>query len=72
MNTSQLSGVELKVGLGREDYEVGVKGPPASYQVQFISVMRQWPAGNGISAEAEESPLLETVTRRRLVKTVTD
>jgi hypothetical protein len=27
------------------------------------------PAGNGVSTEAEESPLLEAVTRERLVKT---
>jgi hypothetical protein len=27
------------------------------------------PAGNGVSAEAEESPLLEAFARERLVKT---
>jgi hypothetical protein len=29
-----------------------------------------WPAGNGVSAEAEESPLLEAVSRKRLVQTL--
>jgi hypothetical protein len=32
------------------------------------SVMRRWPADNGVSAEAEESSLLETITRERLLK----
>jgi hypothetical protein len=34
--------------------------------------MRRWPADNGMSAEAEEYPLLEAITRKRLVETVTD
>jgi hypothetical protein len=33
------------------------------------SVSRWWPAENGVSAEAEDSPPLETVARERLVKT---
>jgi hypothetical protein len=37
--------------------------------LEFSSVVRRWPAGHGVSAEAEESPLLEAVTRERLVKT---
>jgi hypothetical protein len=32
-------------------------------------VEREQPFGEGLSAEAEESPLLETVARERLVKT---
>jgi hypothetical protein len=30
-------------------------------------VMKYYPAGNDMSAEAEESPLLEAITRKRLV-----
>jgi hypothetical protein len=30
------------------------------------SVVTQRPPGNGVSAEAEESPLLDSVTRKRL------
>jgi hypothetical protein len=33
------------------------------------SVARRWLAGNGVSAEAGESPLLETFAREPLVKT---
>jgi hypothetical protein len=33
------------------------------------SVVGWWPAGDGVSAEAEESSLLEAVARERLVKT---
>jgi hypothetical protein len=29
-----------------------------------------WPAGNGVSAEAEESPLLEAVIGKQVVKTL--
>jgi hypothetical protein len=36
------------------------------------SVVRRWPAGNGVSVEVEESPLLESVTKKRLVDSVTD
>jgi hypothetical protein len=32
--------------------------------------MRRWPVWNSVSAEAEKSPLSETVTRKRLVKTL--
>jgi hypothetical protein len=28
------------------------------------SVVRRWPAGNGVSMEVEESPLLEAVTKK--------
>jgi hypothetical protein len=41
-------------------------------RLQFSSVVRRWLAGNGVSAEAEESPLLEAVTEKRLMDTVTD
>jgi hypothetical protein len=40
--------------------------------LEFSSVVRRWPAGNVVSAEAEESPLLEAVTRKWLVDSVTD
>jgi hypothetical protein len=39
-------------------------------KVRPSSVVRRWPAENGVSAEAEESPLLDAVTRKRLVKTL--
>jgi hypothetical protein len=32
--------------------------------------VRRWSDGNDMSAEAEESPLLEAVTRKRLVETL--
>jgi hypothetical protein len=38
--------------------------------LELSSVARLWPVGNGVRAEAEESPLLEAVTRKRLVKTL--
>jgi hypothetical protein len=37
-------------------------------QDEFYLVVRQWPAGNGVSAKAEKSRLLDAVTRKRLVK----
>jgi hypothetical protein len=36
------------------------------------SVVEFPPARNALSTEAEESPLLEAVTRKRLVESVTD
>jgi hypothetical protein len=36
------------------------------------SVVRRWLADNGVNAEVEESPLLEAVTRKRLVESLTD
>jgi hypothetical protein len=36
------------------------------------SVVEYYPSGNGVSAEAEESALLEVITRKRLMDTVTD
>jgi hypothetical protein len=32
--------------------------------------VRRWSAGYGVNAEAEESPLLEVVAKKRLVKTL--
>jgi hypothetical protein len=37
--------------------------------LELSPVVRRWPARNGVSTEAEESPLLEAVTRKRLLKT---
>jgi hypothetical protein len=37
--------------------------------LEFSSVVRRWPSGNGVSAEAKESLLLRSVTGKRLVKT---
>jgi hypothetical protein len=39
---------------------------------ELSSVVTRWPAGNDVNAEAEECPLLEAVTRKRLVETVTE
>jgi hypothetical protein len=39
---------------------------------QEFRVVEYQPAGNEVSTEADESPLLEVVTRKRLVATVTD
>jgi hypothetical protein len=36
------------------------------------AVVEYQPAGNDVSAEAEECPLLEAVTKKRLEETVTD
>jgi hypothetical protein len=38
-------------------------------KVKAWSVVGWWPARNGMSAEAEESPLIKSVTRKHLVKT---
>jgi hypothetical protein len=38
--------------------------------LELSLVLRRCPAGNGVSVEAEEPPLLETVIRKRLVKTL--
>jgi hypothetical protein len=38
--------------------------------LEFGSVVRRWPADNGVSAEAEESSQLEAVTKKHLVKTL--
>jgi hypothetical protein len=35
-----------------------------------VQLLRRWPDENGVIAEAEESPILEAVTRKRLVKTL--
>jgi hypothetical protein len=40
------------------------------FNSQRSSGVRQWPAGNGVSVKAEQSPLLESVTCKRLVKTL--
>jgi hypothetical protein len=40
--------------------------------VQLNSVVEYLPAGNDVSAEAEESQLLEVVNRKQLVDPVTD
>jgi hypothetical protein len=37
---------------------------------ELSSVVRQWPDGNGVGKEAEESPLSEAITRKQLVKTL--
>jgi hypothetical protein len=37
--------------------------------LEFSWVARRWPSGNVITGEAEESPLLEAVTSKRLMKT---
>jgi hypothetical protein len=37
---------------------------------ELSSVVRQWPDGNGVGTEAEESPLSEAVTGKRLMKTL--
>jgi hypothetical protein len=34
--------------------------------------VRRWPAGNGVSMEVEESPLLEAVTKKWPVDSVMD
>jgi hypothetical protein len=39
---------------------------------ELSSVVRRWSASHGVSAEAEESPLLEAVTRKRPLESVTD
>jgi hypothetical protein len=39
---------------------------------ELTSVVRRRPAGNGVSTEAEESPLLEAVTTKRLLESVAD
>jgi hypothetical protein len=44
----------------------------AGQSLAFISVVSRWPAGSGVSAKPEEYPLLEAVTRNRLVDSVTD
>jgi hypothetical protein len=38
--------------------------------VELISVVMRWQAGNGVITEAEYSPMLEAVTRKRLVTTL--
>jgi hypothetical protein len=38
---------------------------------EFI-VLEYKPTGNEVSAEAEESPMLEAITRKRLVESVAD
>jgi hypothetical protein len=43
---------------------------PISYKQDNCSIMKYYPAGN-VSAKAEEYPLLEDVTSKRLVETVT-
>jgi hypothetical protein len=43
-----------------------------SWSKSKSSVVEYQPAGNDVSAEAEESPLLEAVTKKRLVETVRD
>jgi hypothetical protein len=54
---------------------LGAKAITASRKVtltnsELNSVVKWWPAWNGVSTEAEESPLLEAVTGKRLVKTL--
>jgi hypothetical protein len=69
-NTSlrqQIQTQQRRTAGGRVFYVVHAKG----YQWgKLSSVVRQWPASNGV--EGEESPLLEAVTRKRLVESVTD
>jgi hypothetical protein len=42
----------------------------ANDKVRPSSVERCWPAGNVMSVETEEPPLLKAVTRKLLVKTL--
>jgi hypothetical protein len=62
-------------GAWRQDELIGGKRQSCgNFDVDFglSSVVRRWLAGNGVSAQAEESPLLEAVTRKRLVESVID
>jgi hypothetical protein len=72
--------VQLKKIAGREsqgtchqDKQIGGKPPLwSNSDSELSSLVRRWSAGNGVSLEVEESPLLEAITRKRLVETVTD
>jgi hypothetical protein len=44
----------------------------AGQNLELSTAVRLWPVDKGLSAEAEESSLLEAVTRKLLVEKVTE